>query len=75
MARFFSAGEAEEVVAFLSAERSAERWARFRIAAARDFRRCLAADAILGKENSSWAKNVVGFEPRSIGLEWTDVKQ
>ena len=50
MARFFSAGDELGVTAFLRAVRRLARWARFRIAAARDFRRCLAADAILGKE-------------------------
>ena len=69
MARFLSAAEESGEPAFLSAVRREERWARLRIAAARDFRRCLAADAILGKEDSSEAKNGVGFEPRSIGPE------
>ena len=50
MARFLSACDAPGELALLSAVRSEERWARLRAAAATDFRWCLAADAILGKE-------------------------
>ena len=50
IARFLSEGEAPAVLAFFRAVRSEDRWARLRAAAATDFRWCLAADAILGKE-------------------------
>lgn len=73
-ARFLSAGDAASVLAFLRAVRRVERCARFRTAAARDLRRCLAAEAILGK-GCSRTKKWRRIEPRRIGWEWADVKK
>ena len=64
MARFRSSAEAPAVLAFLSKVRSAERWARLRIAAAFDFLRCLAADAILGKERLQLVRKSVSNSSR-----------
>jgi hypothetical protein len=58
MARFFSAGVADSPWAFFRAERRVERWARLRIAFARDFRWSLTAEAILGKEGTPRAEKV-----------------
>ena len=45
-----SPAAAVAVLAFLTAVRNAERWARLRMAAARDFRRSFFADLIFGTE-------------------------
>lgn len=59
MARVLSAAEAPAALAFLSAVRSVERWARLRAAAAMDLRWCFAAEAILGKGLTPvWRKTV-----------------
>ena len=76
IARFLSAAEEAVPLAFFRAVRSAARWARLRIAAALDFRRFLAADAILGKENAPNKRKIgVDYEPRSIGAPESEVKQ
>jgi hypothetical protein len=51
MARFRSSAEAVGAFAFLSAVRSAERCARLRAVAARDFRMFFLADAMFGTKN------------------------
>src|SRR5690348_11855345 len=56
----FTSAEAPGALAFLSAVRNVERWARFRALAARDFRRFFFADAILGTETSE----IVGSNAR-----------
>jgi hypothetical protein len=47
-----SSAAAAAAFAFFTAVRSAERWARLRTAAARDFRRSFFADLIFGTKNS-----------------------
>src|SRR5665647_1269297 len=50
-ASVFTSGVASVATAFLSAVRSAERWARLRMAAARDFRMFFFAEAIFGTKS------------------------
>ena len=54
VADFFCSVVADGAFAFFSAVRNAERWARLRTAAARDFRMFFFADAILGTKGSLW---------------------
>src|SRR3954468_22318367 len=65
-ARVFTSGVASAATAFLSAVRSAERWARLRMAAARDFRMFFFAEAILGTKLS----RCVWLYARPNGLDW-----
>jgi hypothetical protein len=55
-ASVFTSGDASGAAAFLSAVRSAERWERLRMAAARDFRMFFFAEAILGTKLSRYSR-------------------
>src|SRR5690348_12524219 len=75
----FTSAEAPGALAFLSAVRNVERWARFRALAARDFRRFFFADAILGTETSEIVGSNAPEVPRARGVRSllvhsTDVK-
>jgi hypothetical protein len=60
MASLRSSAEAVGAFAFLSAVRSAERWARLRAVAARDFRMFFFADAIFGTKVSKNSVELAG---------------
>ena len=67
-----SSAVASGLRAFLSAVRSAERWARLRTAAARDFRMFFLADAIFGTKSSPEMDVIRGGwshdrEPKKLG--------